>query len=166
MPSGLGSLTYDEAIGHYPNQYFTAAFIGSTAEHRRATIKERGDPEDRVFNFRMPILESKILKSADNLELILPIGCVPETGPYRLCVFPKHVVGPMQLLSSFKLGKPYYFDKKGGGGDADGDADGAADGAPSGQGDGEDGEGRRLMESYIGSRHASTLLCSSACTLL
>ncbi len=58
IPTGIGSLAYDKSLGASPAHYFTAAFIGTTREHITTTQNSLGDPEDRIFLIRRPILQT------------------------------------------------------------------------------------------------------------
>ena len=61
-----------------------------TGEHLDDTAFDRGDPEDRIFVFRMPALENRWEKSKDNIEFVWK---------------GQHLVGPGQeLLGANKEG--------------------------------------------------------------
>jgi hypothetical protein len=70
IPTGIASLMSDDGIGASSGtSYFTAIFIGATPNEKERTIKNRGDPEDRVHIFRQPIVESRKAKTQDNIHL-------------------------------------------------------------------------------------------------
>ena len=70
VPTGLGALAWDSAVNNNPQRYFTAAFIGTTQEYKDSTAAGWGDPEDRLFVIKCPILETKWVKPFDRVHAI------------------------------------------------------------------------------------------------
>ena len=68
IPDGIGSLAHDSGIKANPGRFFTAAWIGLTADNIQDTQRKSGPPEDRAFVFRQPILQTKVEKSKDQIQ--------------------------------------------------------------------------------------------------
>lgn len=71
VPHGIVSLAWDMSIDAWVGRHFSAAFIGTTAEHADAHATSGAEPEDRVMMFRQPIVTTGTRKSADNVQLTL-----------------------------------------------------------------------------------------------
>ena len=65
IPAGLGSVAHDSSLAPVEGRFFTAAFVGLTAEHIDATQQNGGPPEDRIFMVRQPIMQTGWDKSQD-----------------------------------------------------------------------------------------------------
>ena len=71
IPSGLGSLAHESGLLARPPRFFTAAFVGTTREHVVEHQAKGGDPEDRIFTFRQPILQTDWGKTRDSVKFML-----------------------------------------------------------------------------------------------
>ena len=71
VPSGISGLGHDSSLGANPARFFTAAFTGLSAEHYDDSVTKGADPEDRVFVFRQPILQTAFRKSKDQVTLVV-----------------------------------------------------------------------------------------------
>lgn len=100
IPSGMGSLAFDESVGAAATTgYFTAAFVGLSPNYIRRTQGTLGDPENRIMVFRMPIVVQNRSVTRDNIEVI-----------YR----GRHVLGPAKILGD--QGRPRSGRQRGRGG--------------------------------------------------
>jgi hypothetical protein len=102
IPSGIGSLVHDTSLGlpSTAGGYFHASFIGTTPENVESTEAQGGDPEDRVFVFRTPILRTGVRKSVDSFKLV--IGGV-ELVPAGTELVPVLLLKPEDDLRKRKL---------------------------------------------------------------
>lgn len=69
IPRGIGGLNHDSSVLAEKPGYFIAPYVGSTNENIDTTKKNKGPPEDRVFVFSQPILQTGYRISADNVAL-------------------------------------------------------------------------------------------------
>ena len=80
MPGGLGNIVADTNLGVTPQKggYLQSSFVGMTSEHADETETGGGEPEDRLFVFRVPFLKTGIRKRADKICLrVAGINIVP-----------------------------------------------------------------------------------------
>ena len=69
IPRGIGTLAYDASVGVEWPQYFMSAYVGTTAEHVDKTKSSGAPPEDRIFLWRAPILQTGYKKSEDSISV-------------------------------------------------------------------------------------------------
>ena len=96
VPTGIGSLTMEANIldGDPVSEFFHATFIGQRMEYRDSTKTLGDDPEDRVIDFRAPILITGYTKSADEIDvLVLFIFHLLGQGReiFDSCYYPSYV---------------------------------------------------------------------------
>ena len=74
VPTGIASLSYEGALldGEPLAEYFSSVFINMRHDKREISAKDpMVDLEDRIIDFRKPILVSGYVKDADLLSLNL-----------------------------------------------------------------------------------------------
>lgn len=73
VPSGIGSVVSDTSLGVRATAggFFHISYVGTTVENIEWTERTSGHPEDRVFVFRVPILQTGIRKSIDRVAFSL-----------------------------------------------------------------------------------------------
>ena len=80
VPTGIGSLVADTSLGVRATAggFLSISYIGTTAENIEWTTQTNGNPEDRLFLFRVPILRTGTRKSVDVVSLkLLGIELMP-----------------------------------------------------------------------------------------
>ena len=80
VPTGIGSLVADTSLGVRATAggFLSISYIGTTAENIEWTTQTNGNPEDRLFLFRVPILRTGTRKSVDVVSLrLLGIELLP-----------------------------------------------------------------------------------------
>ena len=111
IPPGLGSLAHDSGLSANPGRFFTAAWTGLTADNIQATQLKGAPPEDRIFMFRQPILQTGQKKTYDEVKFkvlltdIIGAGCVYFNLKSGLCEPPEgmaaNTCGPHKILPGF-----------------------------------------------------------------
>ena len=111
VPSGIGSLSHDSTLRANPSRFFSAAFTGLTSQNIEESQNKGADPEDRIFMFRQPIMQTAWRKSKDNVQLVL-VGvdvisavCIYFSIREGICK-PPTPFGQHQILEPIKTTSP------------------------------------------------------------
>jgi hypothetical protein len=104
VPTGIHGLSFESGLldGEPIAEWFTAVWIGMRHSDREFTKQSPvQDPEDRIIEFRLPVLSSGYVKSADEVGLALFGFEVLGKDREMLdpCKYPSHlIVGHPQLV--------------------------------------------------------------------